>query len=351
MSFIEVLQLFETHNTGFTRRKTQSKSIQYLRTEDETCQLFIQDIDVFQIKLFQPGLFRRNVLDVIGGYESAELCSIDQALADFNDEFKEQIIEARKQYQSRTVEQTNSLSTDEWLAIYLFSMTEANLLRAKFNEDLSEQNSRIERWFKYLRLLKSGLTKVKLEKTNVVQIVDADSSLANILSPESVEWFTGIFSSPGSIEEIDCSIIAPQDKCPPIVIEYIDVMAFDVYNITNNPRVRYLIWAGRKMVRKRPPDTNSPTGTADEFDITLSIYPELKIICEKTSDNLLVVRLSAVYGNQKLSSFQTKFTVFSRFYSFTILCTFKILVIRIELKIFSDRKSLSIEIISFLIFK
>lgn len=207
------------------------------------------------------GVSTTDPLLLIKGYEDERVGTLEEALQPFdgkitrlNDQIKEAKLKCH--YPSE-----HHLTHDESAALYLYLTqdegdTVANRLQKAWATNDREQ---MKPWFKYLKLLKSGLDKLPAAKVEVWQGAGYDKDVEANLQAKSVTLFTSMGLSCPSLQQVKNDLQGnPNSK--KLLVGYQSVDGKDVtgYGPTNQKET--FIWPGVKLTRGKQADKD-PNGS------------------------------------------------------------------------------------------
>ena len=194
---------------------------------------------------------------LISGYEKEPLVSLEESLEPFDGRIQHldgQIKQAKSHchYPSE-----HHLTDDESAAIYLYSMrgdtnsVHEHLQRAWNTGDRSQMRP----WFRYLRLLRSGLNKLPNTRGEVWQGTAYDPNLAHTLQSDSLPLYTSMGSSSTSLTDLKHDLNA---KSGPrmILVGYKSIDGKDVTGYTESNSKEVFLWPGMKLNRGKNGETD-----------------------------------------------------------------------------------------------
>ena len=203
------------------------------------------------------GISTTDPLRLIDGYEREPLVSLEESLAPFDGYIQylpDQISRAKTNcYYSNP----HGLTRDESAAIYLYSMqgdpnsVHEHLERAWKTNDRSQMKP----WFRYLRLLKSGLNKLPDAKGEVWKGTAYDPNLANTLQSNSLPFYTCMGSCSTSMNEVRHDLHGKSGSRM-ILAGYKSVDGKDASGYTANKSNTGMIWPGAKVNKLKSGETD-----------------------------------------------------------------------------------------------
>ncbi|CAF3912634.1 unnamed protein product [Adineta steineri] len=187
---------------------------------------------------------------LIKGYEDEPLLSLEEALKPFDGKISHldnQIKEAKSNchYPSE-----HNLTRDESAALYLYLIhdkgdTVYNHLQKSWDSNDREQ---MKPWFKYLKLLKSGLNKLPDAKTEVWQGTHYDKDAEKILQSKSLQLYASMGLSSPTYQQVK-NDVQGKSGSKAILVGYQHVDGKDVSGYGPNTQKETMIWPGVKLNR------------------------------------------------------------------------------------------------------
>ncbi|CAF1213056.1 unnamed protein product [Adineta steineri] len=198
------------------------------------------------------GISATNPLLLIKGYKNKPLLPLEEALKPFNGKIPhldEQIKEAKSKchYPSE-----HNLTHDESAAIYLYSMggNENSVYNRLQKSWASNSRTQMKPWFKYLKLLKTGLNKLSNVEVEAWQGTFYDKNLEKTLTSNSLKLYTCMSPCSPSVQQVKNDIHG-QANSKKILVGYRSVNGKDVTNYTVNNQKEIMIWPGIKLNRSK----------------------------------------------------------------------------------------------------
>ncbi|CAF1213113.1 unnamed protein product [Adineta steineri] len=198
------------------------------------------------------GISTTNPLLLIKGYKNKPLLPLEEALKPFNGkipQLDEQIKEAKSKchYPSE-----HNLTHDESAAIYLYSMggNENSIYNRLQKSWASNSRTQMKPWFKYLKLLKTGLNKLSNVEVEAWQGTFYDKNLEKTLTSNSLKLYTCMSPCSPSVQQVKNDIHG-QANSKKILVGYRSVNGKDVTNYTVNNQKEIMIWPGIKLNRSK----------------------------------------------------------------------------------------------------
>ncbi|CAF1077219.1 unnamed protein product [Adineta steineri] len=142
----------------------------------------------------------------------------------------------------------HGLTRDESAAIYIYSKKWNNrYVSDQLQQAFSTQNrSQLQPWYKYLRLLKSGLDKLPATTTGIWQGMPFDDRLNEKLSSNSTVLYTCLGSCAPTDSELK-SYLQKNYGPKTILLSYESVNGKAITNYTASKSPEIMIWPGTKM--------------------------------------------------------------------------------------------------------
>ncbi len=191
---------------------------------------------------------KRNPLELINGYLNEPLVSLEDALQPFDgkiDQLSHYIKEAKTKchYPSK-----HNLTRDESAAIYIYTMKWDHIcLYDRLQEAWeSKDRTKLEPWFKYFKLFKSGLNKLPHTNTEFWQETSFNESLKQQLSSKSASLFTSMGSCSPSEKELQKNLEKHAGK-KVIRVCYKAIGGKLVTGYTANSSGEVILWPGTKL--------------------------------------------------------------------------------------------------------
>ena len=198
------------------------------------------------------GISSTDPLLLIKGYEKEPLVSLDESLAPFDGRIQHLDAQIKQAKTHCRFPSDHHLTHDESAAIYLYSMrgddnsVHEHLQRAWNTGD----HSQMKPWFRYLRLLRSGLNKLPNAKGAVWQGTAYDSNLVSTLQSHSLPMYTcmGSCSTSMSDRKNDLNV-----KSGPrmVLVGYQSIDGKDVTGYTEGNGKEVMVWPGVKLDREK----------------------------------------------------------------------------------------------------
>jgi hypothetical protein len=194
------------------------------------------------------GISTTDPLALITGYEKEPVGSLEEAVKPFDGKIAQlssQINEAKSKCHFPS---EHNLTRDESAAIYLYSMrTGENSVHAHLHKAWdSNDRSQMMPWFKYLKLLKSGLNKLPDAKTKIWQGSPFDENLKRTLESDSSQLYTSMGTCSSSVDTVKSHLDKTSGKNP-ILVGYQSVNGKDMTGYTVNHENQAMLWPGKKL--------------------------------------------------------------------------------------------------------
>ena len=157
-----------------------------------------------EVHLNDVGISTTNPLHLIDGYEKEPVVSLEESLEPFDGKIKNLATQIKHAKASCPQKNRHGLTHDEAAAIYLYSMqgdpnsVHEHLERAWKTND----RPKMKPWFRYLKLLRSGLDKLPDAKGEVWTGTEYDPTLAHTLQSNSSPFYTCMGSCSTSVNEL-----------------------------------------------------------------------------------------------------------------------------------------------------
>ena len=198
---------------------------------------------------------------LLEGYEDEPLVSLEEALKPFHgqiDQLPERIKEAKKKCNHSS---KHKLTEDESAAIYIYSMSWTRTCVYDRLQEALKQGDRAEvkRWFKFIKLFKSGLDKLPEVKGEVWQGTEYNEKKEKLFTSDEKQLFVGLGSCSPSDKDLKQQL-GRDAAGRKILIGYGPfVKARDVTGYTANNYPELIVFPGAKVGKA---DTKTdPDGT------------------------------------------------------------------------------------------
>lgn len=200
----------------------------------------------------------------IVGFENEKCSTLEQALHPFHGEIEsltEQIERAKAECYPRRANNGNSerisspaeksdritLSHDQSAAIYLYTMREHKSSVYSHLQDALKSGEivKIQKWFKYLNLLKSALNQLPSSKGKLYQTVVAKKEVHRLKS-EMITIYSCLGSASSTADLPTKQFVKehPGEKMMQVIYDNVD--SYDISKFSANTYDEYLIWPGMR---------------------------------------------------------------------------------------------------------